>query len=106
MVRVCPLVAISSSTNGDGRSGGYRTVDRSAGFGGGIRASAGGTGREAFTRTIARYAPDSGPSQNQAPRLSDELDPQVDVGNPAGLDDSRKGRGFRHHRIAVPRGRL
>ena len=49
---------------------------------------------------------DPGPAEDQAPRLPDQLDPQVDVVASPGLDAPRQGRRLRHGRGAVPRGRL
>ena len=48
----------------------------------------------------------SRPAQGAAARLSDQLDAQVDVGDPPGLDAAGQGRRFPHRRGAVPRSGL
>ena len=42
--------------------------------------------------SAARHAPAARPGQGPDPRVPDQLDPQVDVGVPAGLDDAGVGR--------------
>ena len=57
-------------------------------------------------RDLAGHQTAARPAQGAAARLSDQLDPQIDVGDPPGLDAAGEGRRFPHRCRAVPRGGL
>ena len=61
-------------------------------------------GDEPVRRDAAGHAADPRSAQGPAARLPDQLDAQVDVGAPPGLDDAGQGRRLPHGRGAVPRG--
>ena len=56
--------------------------------------------------TPAEHAADARSAADSPARLPDQLHPQIDVGDPAGLDAVRQGRRFPHRGGAVQGGRL
>ena len=71
-----------------------------------LRAAAAGIGRRTERRNPSERAPRSRSAQGAAPDLSDELDAQVDVGDPPGLDGPGEGRRLPYGRRTVSRGCL
>ena len=69
-----------------------------------IRGAAARAGREPLGRGAARGAADPRSPPRPAAGVSDQLDPQIDVRDPAGLDAAGQGRRFPRGRGAVPRG--
>ena len=107
VVRLRPLQPVPPPAHGHGRR---RRADRALPRPRLPRGVQGvrGKGRQARPEEpeAARHAPAAGPGQGAHPRLPDQLDPQVHVGAPPGLDDPGLGRGLPPGRGAVPGGLL
>ncbi len=95
MVGLCALVALPRPAHRHGccrrrSKAGSRIRPRSKP----TRSSRRHLGAKPIARAAAEDAAHSRSAQGPAAGLPDELDPQVDVGDPAGLDGARQGRRF------------
>ena len=90
LVRLCALVAVPAPAHGDGRCrGASRSGCADPASVDAYEKQQKELGAKPSAREAAEDAADSRSAQGQAAGLPDQLDPQVDVGDPPGLDGAR-----------------
>ena len=106
LVRLRALLAVPAAAHRDGRRQRDRGLDARPEIGRGLREAAGRTRQEPVGRGAAQDPADPRSAPDPLARLPDQLDPQVDVGDPAGLDAVGQGRRIPHRRAAVQGSRV